>query len=332
MRLGLFSTIQSRSGDEAGAVRRYLRHIERAETGGFDSVWLAERHFTGYGAIGNPVVFAGAVAARTSRIRIGFAALILALHNPFQLAEELAMLDVLAEGRLLVGVGSGRAGVEARSLGLGFEHPGALFDEALTLLPRIWAGEPFEHAGPNFPASFPGSRLRPVQRPHPPLLRAIVHDDSAVAAAGARMPMLLGRFPQVTLRPSVELYGRTLVGEGASEGETEALLARSAALRHVVIAPTDAEAHRVAREAMAGYIERAHEVNEPHELDDFLERACVYGSARTVAERLLEVEELGLGTAIAWADFGGIEPAHADRTLEALIAEVLPAVGATAPA
>ena len=330
MRLGLFSTIQSRPGDEAAALRRFLRHAERAEAGGFESVWLAERHFTSYGTIGNPVVLAGAVAARTSRIRIGFAALILALHNPFQLAEELAVLDVLSGGRLLVGVGSGRAGVEARALGLAFEDPHELFDEALALLPRIWSGEAFEHRGPHFPARFPGGRLRPQQRPHPPLLRAIMHDDSSIAAAHARMPMLLGRFPRARLAPTVDIYRRTLSAAGASEAESESLLAHSAALRHVVIAPGDQEAYAIAREAMAGYIARAHEVNEPHELDDFLERACVYGSARTVAERLLEVEELGLGTAIAWVDFGGIEPGFADRTLESLIEDVLPVVGTAA--
>ena len=100
------------------------------------------------------------------------------------------------------------------------------------------------------------------------------------------------------------------------------------ALRHVVIAPTEAEAHAVAREAMAGYIERAKEVNEPHELDEFLERACVYGTAESVAARLLEVGQLGLGTAICWIDYGGIAPERADATLEALIADVLPTVGA----
>ena len=326
MRLGLFSTIQSRPGREAEALRRFLRHAARAEAGGFESVWLAERHFTAYGTIGNPVVLAGAVAERTSRIRIGFAALILALHNPFRLAGELAVLDVLSGGRLLVGVGSGRAGVEARALGLTFDDPHPLFDEAVSLLPRIWRGEAFDHAGPHFPGHFPGTRLRPEQRPHPPLLRAIVHDDSAVAAARARMPMLLGRFPRARLEPTVDLYRRTLADTSASEEEIRGLLQQSAALRHVVIAPGEQEAAAVAREAMSGYIDRAHEVNEPHELDDFLDRACVYGPAGAVAERLAEVAGLGLGTAIAWVDFGGIRPRHADRTLESLIAEVLPAV------
>ena len=165
----------------------------------------------------------------------------------------------------------------------------------------MWPGELFEHVGPHFPGRFPGTGVR--LQPHPPLL--------------------LGRFPQATLCPSVDLCRRPLAEDGASEADVDALLQRSGALRHVVIAPS---------EAMTGYIERANEVNEPHELDDFLDRACVDGTASTQAERLLEVDELGLGTAIDWVDFGGIAPEHANATLEALIAEVLPAVATATPA
>src|SRR5207253_1265672 len=78
-----------------------------AETAGFDGIWLTEHNFTGESVYCDPIPFASVVAARTSRIRIGFAVLQLALRHPIRLATELALLDNLSGGRLDIGVGHG---------------------------------------------------------------------------------------------------------------------------------------------------------------------------------------------------------------------------------
>jgi len=82
---------------------------------GFDSIWLTEHHFIDYGLSVSPAVLAAAAAMRTRRVRIGLAAAILPFHDPVRLAEELAIVDILSEGRLDVGVGRD----EFRRLGVG---------------------------------------------------------------------------------------------------------------------------------------------------------------------------------------------------------------------
>ena len=84
-----------------------------------DAVWLTEHHFDGAVAYADPVVFAAAVAARTNRIRIGFAVVEMALHHPVRLAAQTALLDNLSRGRLIMGTGRGSAFNEYEYIGFG---------------------------------------------------------------------------------------------------------------------------------------------------------------------------------------------------------------------
>ena len=84
-----------------------LAEAELAEDLGLDAVWMAEHHFVGEVAYGDPLVFAGAVAARTRRVLIGLGIVEMALHNPVHLAIQTSLLDNLSHGRLIVGTGRG---------------------------------------------------------------------------------------------------------------------------------------------------------------------------------------------------------------------------------
>jgi alkanesulfonate monooxygenase SsuD/methylene tetrahydromethanopterin reductase-like flavin-dependent oxidoreductase (luciferase family) len=108
MRFGWLTLGLSPSLDEdAGAIDAQVVEACYAETVGFDGIWLTEHNFTGESVYCDPIPFAGVVAARTSRIRIGFAVLQLALRHPIRLATQPALLDNLSAGRLDVGVGHG---------------------------------------------------------------------------------------------------------------------------------------------------------------------------------------------------------------------------------
>jgi alkanesulfonate monooxygenase SsuD/methylene tetrahydromethanopterin reductase-like flavin-dependent oxidoreductase (luciferase family) len=86
------------------AIDDCLYEAELAEALGLDAVWLAEHHFTGEVVYGDPLVFASALAMKTKRVLIGFGILEMSVHNPVRLAIQIALLDNLSRGRLLVGL------------------------------------------------------------------------------------------------------------------------------------------------------------------------------------------------------------------------------------
>ncbi len=145
-----------------------LADAELAERLGFHGVLLAEHHFTNYCAIPNPLLVAAAVGQRTSRIRIGTAVLVLPLHHPVRLAEEIAQADQLTGGRLEVGFGRGYAPYEFAPLGLDLEGSAEATVEALDVLEELWSGTDVERSEGRH--RFPPITVtpQPIQRPRPP--------------------------------------------------------------------------------------------------------------------------------------------------------------------
>ena len=150
------------------AITQQLEQACLADELGFDGVWLTEHNFTGEAVYCDPILFASALAARTSRVRIGFAVIQLALRHPIRLAVQLALLDNLSRGRLDVGVGRGTLYNEYEFVGYGLRSDDSRerSAEALEVLTRAWTEEPFVHHGKFFRASLPALRPRVYQRPH----------------------------------------------------------------------------------------------------------------------------------------------------------------------
>src|SRR2546429_2146263 len=99
MDFGTFLLMQSPSARTSQEI--YSRGVEvaqAAEALGFRNVWLAEHHFSTYGYLSRPAQLATYIAARTTRLRVGTAAIVVPLHHPLVIAEEIATLDVLAGG------------------------------------------------------------------------------------------------------------------------------------------------------------------------------------------------------------------------------------------
>ena len=108
MEFGLFLEFPRREGGtEHEAFSDAFALVDQAEEQGVDSVWLAEYHFNPGRVLASPVTICSAIAARTERIRIGLAVLLLPLGNPIRIAEEIATLDHISEGRVDFGVGRG---------------------------------------------------------------------------------------------------------------------------------------------------------------------------------------------------------------------------------
>ena len=114
MKFGLIMVPQVRKG-QSEPFHELMEQIEFAEELGYDSVWLTEHHFGEYGRAAVPAL-AGAAAARTSRIRISTAVVVLPFHHPIRVAEDWATLDHLSNGRVDVGIGRGSPAGRVRRL------------------------------------------------------------------------------------------------------------------------------------------------------------------------------------------------------------------------
>jgi probable F420-dependent oxidoreductase len=137
--------------------------VDACEALGFDSLWLSER-LTGPGP--DPLVALSVAAGRTERLKLGTSVLVVPGRNPVVLAKELASLDRLSEGRLLLAVGLGvRDPAEQAAFGVDPAERGPWLDEALPLLRRLWRGEAVDHDGPRFRYRGVRLELRPVQQP-----------------------------------------------------------------------------------------------------------------------------------------------------------------------
>ncbi len=150
-------------GAGPATIPEFARRIEAA---GFDAVWCLDRLV--YDNL-EPLTSLAASAAVTSRVRLGTSILLLPLHPPVVLAKQLATLDVLAGGRLIVGVGLGGRPDDFAGAGVPFAGRGGRAAEAIRIMRRVWAGEPVHHRGKHFTVECGPVGPSPVQRPGPPV-------------------------------------------------------------------------------------------------------------------------------------------------------------------
>jgi probable F420-dependent oxidoreductase len=155
-----------------------VRVAQSAETAGFDSLWAGEHHVLATSSpripatnrILNPVVALTFVAAHTRTVRLGTGVLLLPQHQPLILAKELASLDVLSGGRLIVGIGVGWAEAEYEALGVPFRERGARADEYLAAMRAIWSEEAPAYHGRYVSFQEVKAFPHPVQQPTPPIV------------------------------------------------------------------------------------------------------------------------------------------------------------------
>ncbi len=195
MKIVFTSGIRTLPGSAYPLADLYRDHLEEAvlaEALGFDCVWVSEHHFSPDAWNPAPFAFLGAVAARTERVRIGTYVLLLPLHNPVRVAEDIAVLDNLSRGRVDLGVGVGSSPEEFRTFGIPIENRLGRTFEALRIIERCFAGEEFSHEGKYY--RFANVRLttRPVQRPGPPILVAAMGEQSVAWTARRGYGMAAG--------------------------------------------------------------------------------------------------------------------------------------------
>ena len=160
-----------------------LDQCELADRVGFDSLWFVEHHFLmGFSGSPCPEVLFGALSQRTKNIRIGFGVSILPNHHPVRIAERVAMVDQLTDGRVEFGTGRSNA-YEQTGQGIDPRETRERWDEAITMLPQIWQADEFSWEGKFW--NVPPRRVLPrvFQKPHPRMYLACTQTESFRLAA-----------------------------------------------------------------------------------------------------------------------------------------------------
>lgn len=185
MRYAIWSPTNPREGvSHVELYRQQIAEIELAEALGFDHIWLYEHHVSPSGPMPSPNLLLAAAAKSTRRIRLGAMVNILPYRNPLLVAEEAAMLDVLTDGRLDIGIGRGLKPLEFDTFCIEQGQSREMFLESLGVIRRIFADETFAHHGRHYHINKQSPLCPPpVQRPHPPFIVSAQSEESLRFAA-----------------------------------------------------------------------------------------------------------------------------------------------------
>jgi alkanesulfonate monooxygenase SsuD/methylene tetrahydromethanopterin reductase-like flavin-dependent oxidoreductase (luciferase family) len=351
MRFGWLTLGHSHAGDEdAGAIQDQLEQAGFAEATGFDGIWLTEHNFTGESVYCDPIPFASAVAMRTSRIRIGFAVIQLALRHPIRLATQLALLDNLCDGRLDVGVGHGTNYNEYEFVGYGLrsEDSRERMEEVLDVLVRAWTQAPLVHHGKFHQVSLPGLRPRPRQQPHPPIWRAASSAGSVKECGRSGTPILIARVPLARLPERFALYEAGLAESGLDAQAQRALRESAAVWRWVHVAESDAQAEDELGAALLETRRHQLDARAAHNPPDFqvaearvnpwndphlphedgvryaLREAALWGTPTRVAEQVGAMRDAGTGHVLCQMSVGFLPHARVMDAMRRFGEQVLP--------
>ncbi len=198
VKFGLALSVQHRPDESQHA--RWQEHLEQvrlAEAVGFDSVWASQHYLSDPFSYFQPIPVLARIAAEAPRMRLGTGVLLLPLRHPVELAEELATLDVITGGRLVVGLGLGYRDVENAAMGQEPRSRVARLEEGIAILERLWTGEPVTYAGRHYRFENVRISMPPLQRPRPPLWLAANADKGVERAAGLADAWLMN--PHTTL-------------------------------------------------------------------------------------------------------------------------------------
>ena len=347
MHFGLFVEERRRGSSEAAALEEAVELTVAAEDWGLDGVWLGEIHFTPTRSVQSaPMALASFLAARTRRVRIGTAVTVLPLAHPLRIAEEVATVDHLSQGRFDFGIGRSGAATTYDALGIPYAESQARFEEALAIIREAWKGESFSYRGRFHQIENALVTPRPWQVPHPPLRMAANSPETFPWVARAGLPLFVGLrdldIPE--LRTHLASY-RAAWREAGHAGDGDVCLRLP-----VYAAPTEEAAREEPRENISYFFERHTELTRARlgragagpsarvqaRLDELaelsyeriLETRVAFGTAASLAGRLARLrEDLGLDGIIAELNPGGLLPMERmRRTLRILAHEVIPAI------
>jgi alkanesulfonate monooxygenase SsuD/methylene tetrahydromethanopterin reductase-like flavin-dependent oxidoreductase (luciferase family) len=296
--------------------------------------------------LASPNLMIAALARRTERLRFGNLVSVLPLYDPMRLAEECAMLDILTDGRLNIGLGRGVPKDDMKHR-LDRETAQARFEEGIEILLRAWTGETFSYTGKAWGYEEISCRPQPLQKPHPPIYYGATSPDSPAMVARRGWNLALSRQPLANCAKAIEKYRAELANLGHVNGKGDAIM-----VRDIYVADTDEQAWREAVPEIMRFWQlatdnywRGETVSEA-DLTRFTERYAYYpggltikhfdewgtsliGSPDTIVKKARAmIETAKPDSLVGMFQFGGLKHEQVMHSLELFGTKVMPALGA----
>jgi alkanesulfonate monooxygenase SsuD/methylene tetrahydromethanopterin reductase-like flavin-dependent oxidoreductase (luciferase family) len=346
MEFGVMNLFPNPKGKtEKEVIDEVLEEFVYAEELGFDSVWLAEHHFSEYGILGNPLLFASLLAAKTKRIRIGTAVMILPFYNPVRLAEDAALVDLISEGRLDLGIGRGYQPKEFNGFKINPSESRGRFNESVDILKQAWTQDEVNYHGQYYDFEGISVHPKPVQKPHIPLRYAAVSTETYEIMGKAGNPIITSPnfTPVEIIKRNFDVYKKALTENGYNPNDYKFPLAQQ-----IHIAPSSEQAKMTAVKNSKDYynllasllpgsegeevvdeykfFKKVQKTTETISLNEIERNGGNFGSPQEAIERIKYLEEeVGINQYICWFNFGQLGHKETLKTMELFAKEVMPA-------
>ena len=342
MKTGLFYALECHHGDHKRAYDEMLEQIQYAEELGFESVWLAEHHFSEYGSMPSPQVAAAAIAQVTKKMDIGIGISILNFDNPVRIAEDYAMVDNLSNGRLKFGGGRGYQPMEAKGLGVSMEKTRERYWEYVEIIQGLLENERFSYNGEFYQIDNLRLTPKPVQK-RIPFYHACISPESFDLMVEKEVQEFMVTPTLMVLDDVLEYTGRTrsrLLEKGINPSIHLNL--------QMNIAENADQAIKNVEKEMVTYFDKVLELipgakgtQAPPTYERFAEVAkefsgdldlnvlneggiVLLGGANEAINRIEKAENYGIDSLSCWFRMGDMEHRKVMRTMKRYADEVLP--------
>jgi alkanesulfonate monooxygenase SsuD/methylene tetrahydromethanopterin reductase-like flavin-dependent oxidoreductase (luciferase family) len=312
--------------------KQLLDQIVEADRLGFEAFWIGEHHgyLTSHLALAcpNPALVLTAAAQRTRRIGLNTAIANLSLRHPLLLAEDYALVDLLSQGRLGLGIGRGSYPHEYAAFGQNREESRNRFDESWEIIKQAWSGEPVTFHGRYFQVDGVKLNVLPVQKPLPRYWFSAMREESFVAFGRAAQPIIAMPHLSAESLPMMTRLAH-VYQQGYFAADGDACKYELPLVFFTCVDETRSEAQRQGREAMLRYIIHQHHGDDSahaqHQVNALEERNQLWFGAPADLIQLIEQHQTALDNRhfVFWLDFGGMSDASVQRSMRMLAGEVM---------
>jgi alkanesulfonate monooxygenase SsuD/methylene tetrahydromethanopterin reductase-like flavin-dependent oxidoreductase (luciferase family) len=342
MKVGIFDHVERADRPIATTLDERLAFAAAADAAGIYCLHVAEHHATPLNLVPVPGIYLGAIARATKRMRLGPLVYLLPLYSPLRLAEEICILDHLSNGRLEVGVGRGVSPFELGYHKIAHEDSRDIFIDAFDCMCEALTHDTFSYAGKHYSYKDVPMALRPLQRPTPPFWYGSSNTTGA-AWSGEHGMHFVANGPTDYAKVNIDAYRAALAKRGGAAAPKPEFRGGAAigALRHIVVAETDAEARKIAKPNVDYHVNSLNWLRKMHAKSEAQVRGLVprgltfeewekdgmaiAGSPQTVLNVIGEqTQKLGINYLLAYLFFGEMTLAQAQRSLELMRTEVMP--------